>query len=95
MNKKDIEVILGIILVILILKYFFMPDILNLISGYDVYSSDCSMKIKHMEPMTLGGYVIDDFCNTSRSVALILIIFDILLMIIVHVRDKYAKKMKK
>ena len=94
MKLKQIETILGIILVIIILKYFFMPDLLNWIVGYGLYNADCTMNIQNMEPMTIGGQVIDDFCNTARFMALVAMVLDIVLMILVFAVYKYRKAEK-
>jgi len=95
MNKKtvkDIEIILGILLVLLILKYFFLPNMLNLVTGYEVYNSDCSMRVEHMEAMTIGGTVIDDVCNTGRLLIIIFIVIIIILMLLIYGLYKYRKK---
>lgn len=89
---KDIEIILGILLVIMLFKYFFMPDILNWIAGYDVYSSACSLKISNIDDMTIAGIPIPDLCNTARLVLLGVIAADVIFIVLVYVLDRYLEK---
>ena len=94
---KDIEIILGIILVIAVLKYIFVADILNWIAGYTVYNSDCSLRIANMDEMTVGGVCVPELCDNTRMLILGGITAIVVFMILIYALNKYfeGKKVKK
>jgi len=92
---KDIEIILAVLLVVMIAKYFFMPDILNWIAGYDVYNSTCNVMISNIDNMTVAGIPIPDLCNNLRVVLFAGIIIDALIMTLLFAFGKEKKGKKK
>ena len=89
---KDAEIILAVLLVVMIAKYFFMPDILNWIAGYDVYNSTCDVMIGNIDTMTVAGIAVPDLCHNLRVVLFAGIIIDALIMTLLFAFGKEKKK---
>ena len=91
----DAEIILTVLLVIMIAKYFFMPDILNWISGYEVYNSSCEVMISNIDNMTVAGMPVPDLCNNIRIVLFGAIVLDALIITLLFLFGKEKKKGKR
>ncbi|NYZ76791.1 hypothetical protein H0O02_00570 [Candidatus Micrarchaeota archaeon] len=85
---KEIEKISGILLVLLVILYFSLPNLMNMIGGYTVYNPDCSMRIAHMDESTVGGQIVPDTCNTARSITLVVIATFVILLLLAFAMEK-------
>lgn len=92
---KDAEIILAVLIAIMAAKYFFMPDILNWIAGYDVYNSTCDVMIGNIDTMTVAGIAVPDLCHSIRIILFAAIIIDALIMTLLFAFGKEKKKGKK
>jgi len=90
----DAEIILAVLLVIMVAKYFFMPDILNWIAGYEVYNSSCEVIISNIDSMTVAGIPVPDLCNDARIVLFAAIVLDALIITLLFLFGKEKPKKK-